>query len=308
MNVNKRVLLADLALFGIAVGWGYTFVLMKDILTEMTPLYFTGTRFLLAGIIIALFQYHKLKELTWKYWKAGLITGVSLCLAYTLQAFGTDLTTPGKSGVLSGMNVILVPFLYFIWSRMPLQLAPILGSFLAFAGLSVLSWNGGGALGHLNMGDMLILLCAVFFAVHIIQVHATFRKGVYFNPVLFAMVQLLVVGVIGTSLAVLTEPVPGPLSPYGWFAYSFDLIVGTLLAYLVQIGAQKYAPPIHVAVILSLESVFAFLFSWAIWGEPVTGWILLGIFLIVTGIYVTEMKDWIRLGKKGGGLPVKTGR
>ncbi len=296
MTINKRLLLADLSLLGIAIAWGYTFVLMKDLLDEMTPLYLTGTRFLLAGLIIAAFQYKKLKLITWDYWKVGIACGLALGMAYTLQAFGVNLTTPGKAGVLTGLAVIIVPFLYFFWSKMPVQKAPVIGSIMAFLGLSLLSWNGGGALDALNFGDFLVFLCAVFFAVHVVMVDQTYRNREHFDPILFAMIQLIVVGVLDTILAIIVEPVPAPLSPYGWFAYSFDLFLGTLLAYIVQLRAQQISPPIHVTLILSLESVFAFVFSWLIWGEPVTSWIIAGVVMILMGIYVTELK-----GLSGGG-------
>lgn len=305
MTINKRLLLADLSLLGIAIAWGYTFVLMKDLLDEMTPLYLTGTRFLLAGLIIAAFQYKKLKLITVDYWKVGIACGLALGLAYTLQAFGVNLTTPGKAGVITGLAVIIVPFLYFFWSKMPVQKAPVIGSIMAFLGLSLLSWNGGGSLGSLNFGDFLVFLCAVFFAVHVIMVDQTYRSREHFDPILFAMIQLLVVGILDTILAIIIEPVPAPLSPYGWFAYSFDLFLGTLLAYIVQLRAQQISPPIHVTLILSLESVFAFVFSWILWGEPVTSWIIAGVVMILLGIYVTELKGLSGEGKRK--MPDPTG-
>ncbi|GAB7388912.1 DMT family transporter [Bacillaceae bacterium] len=299
LAAKRRWILADLCLLGIAIGWGYTFVLTKDLLNEMTPLYFTGTRFLLAGIIIWTFTWKTVKKTQARHWKAGIICGLSLCCAFTLQIYGIEGTTPGKAGMITGTAVIIVPFLYFLTAGIPVQKVPLIGSFLAFFGLCLLSATDDGWTGF-NPGDLLVLASAFFFAVHVVLVNRMYAANdETFSPVTFAMIQLLVVGVTDCSLAVMFEPLPQNLTPYGWFAYSFDLFIGTLLAYLVQIWVQAYSPPTHVSLILSLESVFAFLFSWMLWGEPLTVQIALGILAIMAGIVITELND-LRMGKHAG--------
>ena len=288
MHAQKQVVMADLSLLGIAIGWGYTFILTKDLLSEMTPLFFTGSRFLLAGLILAAWQYRKWKTLSKQDWKAGIIAGVFLCLAYTLQIFGIDRTTPGKAGMITGLSVVMVPFLYYLWARSPLQKGPVVGSIAAFSGLCLLSWDGTWA--GMQQGDLLVLACAVFFAVHVVLVDRIYQSDMPTDPMFFAMVQLIVVGVIDLGLALVFEPGPTPLSPYGWFAYGFDLIVGTLLAYVVQLKAQLYTPPTHVSLILSLEALFAFFFSWLVWGEAMTQQAVWGAALMLAGILVAEWK------------------
>lgn len=287
MHVSRKRLLADLSLLGIAISWGYTFILAKDLLTEMTPLFFTGSRFLVAALILAIWQWKRIKEMTPFYWKAGIVSGILLCLAYTTQIYGIDLTTPGKAGMITGTAVVMVPFLYFLWSRTPIRKGPILGSFCAFFGLCLFSWDG--SLTGVNNGDLLVLLCALCFAIHTVYVDRTYEKEEPVNPLLFAMVQLAVVGVVGSILAVLFEPMPTQLSAYGWYAYLFELVVGTLIAYIVQLRAQSITTPIRVSLLLSLESVFAFGFSWLLWGEPVTVSILFGGIFLLAGIYITEI-------------------
>lgn len=253
----------------------------------MTPLFFTGSRFLVAALILAIWQWKRIKEMTPFYWKAGIVSGILLCLAYTTQIYGIDLTTPGKAGMITGTAVVMVPFLYFLWSRTPIRKGPILGSFCAFFGLCLFSWDG--SLTGVNNGDLLVLLCALCFAIHTVYVDRTYEKEEPVNPLLFAMVQLAVVGVVGSILAVLFEPMPTQLSAYGWYAYLFELVVGTLIAYIVQLRAQSITTPIRVSLLLSLESVFAFGFSWLLWGEPVTVSILFGGIFLLAGIYITEI-------------------
>lgn len=301
MAGKKYVVLADLSLLLIAVAWGYTFVLTKDLLEEVTPLFFVGTRFLLSALCIALWKWREIKTISLSLWKDGFICGLFLWAAFVLQIYGIDLTTPGKAGVITGTSVILVPFLYFLIARAPIKPGPILGSLLLFSGLCMLSWNGDFV--GINLGDLLVLGCAVCFALHVVMVDRTLQQKENVGTLPFVMIQLAVVGVVSLLLAFFTEPLPKLLSPYGWFAYSFDLFVGTLLAYLVQVKAQQYTPPTHVSLFLALESVFAFLFSWMLWGEEVTTQVIWGITLILCGIFITELLEALSKPKKLSSSP-----
>lgn len=289
MATKKQLIWADLSLFFIALAWGYTFVLSKDILTEMTPFYFLGTRFLLAALLLLPFVWRRLKKVSRDVWVQGIICGIVLCAAFTFQILGIDRTTPGKAGVITGTNVILVPFLYFIWRRKPVGKGAVIGSLLAFVGLTCLSGNEGWT--GISFGDFLVFLCAIFFALHILLVDRMYEQREDVDSLNFVMIQLLVVGVIDLAIALFVEPLPQLLSSYGWFAFLFDCLIGTLLAYVVQIKAQQFSPPVHVSILLSLEAVFAFLFSWLLWGEPVTPIVWTGVALMLAGIYITELGD-----------------
>lgn len=286
---KKQMIWADFSLFFIALAWGYTFVLSKDLLTEMTPFYFLGTRFLLAALLLLPFVWRRLRSAGTEVWQQGAICGLVLCAAFTLQLLGIDRTTPGKAGVITGTNVILVPFLYYLWRRKPVGKGAVAGSLLAFFGLACLS--GDGSWTGLSLGDLLVFLCAIFFALHILLVDRFYERQTKVDTLSFVMIQLLVVGLIDFVIALFAEPTPQALSPYGWFAFLFDCLVGTLLAYVVQIKAQQFSPPVHVSILLSLEAVFAFLFSWLLWGEPVTAMVWTGVILMLAGIYITELGD-----------------
>lgn len=293
MATKKQLIWADISLFIIALAWGYTFVLSKDILTEMTPFYFLGTRFLLAALLLLPFVWRRLRTVSREVWVQGLICGIVLCAAFTFQILGIDRTTPGKAGVITGTNVILVPFLYFLWRRKPVGKGAVIGSLLAFVGLTCLSGNEGWT--GIAFGDFLVFLCAIFFALHILLVDRMYEQHEDVDSLNFVMIQLLVVGVIDLAIALFVEPLPQPLSSYGWFAFLFDCLIGTLLAYVVQIKAQQFSPPVHVSILLSLEAVFAFLFSWLLWGEPVTPIVWTGVALMLVGIYITELGDHQKL-------------
>ncbi|WP_338448646.1 DMT family transporter [Niallia oryzisoli] len=297
MYGSRKMLFADLSMLLITISWGYSFILAKDLLVEMTPLFYTGSRFLLAAILLGLLQWKKLKYMNRLCLQAGSLAGVFLCVAYTAQIFGIGLTTPGKAGVITSTSVVIVPFLYFIFSRMHIQKGPIIGCVSAFIGLCLISWDGSWQ--GVNLGDLMVLICAVFFAIHLVYVDRTYIKLPDLDPMLFTIVQLTTVGVIDMIIALFLEPVPTNLSGYGWFAYLFAVIVGTLLGYMVQMHVQLNVSPMRVSLIFSLESVFAFGFSWLIWGEPVSSSILFGVLLLLTGIYITEFSNSSLTSKYG---------
>lgn len=292
MLLKRRVLWANLSMLGIAIAWGYTFVLSKELLKEMTPFYFIGTRFLLAALLIVPFKWKAIKNTSLLIWKMGTGCGLMLGAAFTLQILGIQLTTPGKAGVITGTLVVLVPFLYFTWARIPVQRGPVLGSISAFIGLFLLSSDGNWS--GINTGDLLAFLCAICFAVHMVMVDRIYSRGISFDAYVFVMIQLLVAGIVDTCIAVAIEPVPKPIAAYGWYAYGFDLLIGTLLAYIVQIKAQKYSSPTHISLLISFEPVFAFVFSCLLWGEVISIASIIGVFLILLGIFVTEAFDIIR--------------
>lgn len=289
MATKKQLIWADASLLFIALAWGYTFVLSKDILTEIAPYTFLGTRFLLASLILLPFVWRRMRGVSREVWIQGLICGIVLCAAYTFQILGIDRTTPGKAGVITGTNVVIVPFLYYLWRRKPVGKTAVIGSLLAFAGLVFLSGDEGWT--GIAFGDVLVFLCAIFFALHILLVDRVYEERADVDSLMFVMIQLLVVGVVDSIIALFVEPMPQALSPYGWFAFLFDCLIGTLLAYVVQIKAQQFSPPVHVSILLSLEAVFAFLFSWLLWGEPVTPIICTGVVLMLAGIYMAELGD-----------------
>lgn len=290
----RKSLFADLILFLITVSWGYTFVLTKDLVDEITPLYFIGSRFLIAAVLLLLFTWRSLRLVTKDDLRSGILAGLALGAAFNLQIFGIQWTTPGKAGLFTGTAVLWIPFFYFIWSRKPLRMDTVISAFIVFAGLALFSWKDSFDFIGLNAGDLLALGGALFFAVHVMMVDHYHQKRKSALPEsFFVMLQLFVVGVVTLIFAVPLEPFPSALSPYGWFAYGFDLLFGTLLAYMGQIYAQKYTHPAHVGIILAFESFFAYLFSWWLWGETLTHHMWMGIFMFVLGLAVAEASPYL---------------
>ncbi len=109
---SKKTLLADISLFIVAIVWGSGFIATKNALGDIPPLFLTGTRFALGGLILTCIFYKRLKTLSKSDILGAVSVGVILFLAFTTQTYGLQTTEAGKSAFLTGTNVVMVPF-YF---------------------------------------------------------------------------------------------------------------------------------------------------------------------------------------------------
>ncbi|HHW15397.1 MAG TPA: DMT family transporter, partial [Firmicutes bacterium] len=148
--------------------WGVTFSLTKQGVAVVPPLLFLALRFLLAFAVLVVAGFSRLRRLTPTEWRAGLVTGLVFAAGFITQTLGLRLTTAAKAAFITGISVVLVPLFSAVLLRLRPEPAEIAGSLLSFAGLAVLSVSRSLSLGLLSFGDFLALLCAGFFALHII--------------------------------------------------------------------------------------------------------------------------------------------
>lgn len=285
---KRRTLLADLSLLMVAIFWGSNFVIMKGALEEITPFTYLGLRFTTAFLLLAIFFWRRLVKLGPIQIMTGAVVGFFLFAGFAVQTLGLLHTTPGKSGFITGTSVIMVPFLYFLVTRISPGWWAFSGGFLAAVGLYFLSMEGPLILGY---GDLLTLIAAFFFAVHIV---ALGKFSPEWDFITLATLQLGFVGVFNLFLAFFFE---GGLSwqypPAIWGAILYAVFFCTILAFVTQTAAQRYTPATHTALILSLEAVFAGLFSYLFWGEIFNQQKILGAGLILTGILITELGPYL---------------
>ena len=215
-------------------------------------------------------------------WKAGCICGLALFVAASLQQVGLVYTDAGKAGFITAMYIVLVPILG-IFRKQRVSPAVIFSVILAVLGLYLLSClNAGG----INKGDLLILGCALAFAVQItcIDVLAGDLDGVRLN-----CVQALVVTVLSVPFMVFTETVEIPNLLACWLPLGFAGILSMGVAYTLQIQGQKALEPTTASVIMSLESVFAALGGWLVLKETMTGPELIGCCLVFAAVILSQL-------------------
>jgi drug/metabolite transporter (DMT)-like permease len=278
---------ADLALVGVALIWGATFVLVKEALRDVSTLLFLALRFGLASIALAL----AFRPLASRFGnrrillRGGGLAGLCLFAGYLFQTFGLKYTTPSKSAFITGLSIVMVPLIGAgIEGKLP-HVSEALGVAVATLGMGLMTLEGD-TLG-IGYGDLLTLACAVAFAAHIVVV-GHYAPRVSFEAL--SLVQIVAAGMaaLGTfwwAEAPLVRWRPGVL-----VALIVTGLLATALAFSVQAWAQQYTTPTHTALIFALEPVFAWLTSFLLTGEILSLRASLGAMLILAGILLVELK------------------
>ena len=282
---------ADFSLAFIALVWGATFVVVKGALTDISTLYFLALRFTLGSlcmlpILIPVFRQEQ-RSTIWRGLRGGFITGMILWLGYTLQTFGLQYTTAGKSGFITCLYIVLVPmFSAVLYRRWP-RVRELVGAAITAVGMMLLTLPSLDRRHfHFNFGDLLTLGCAVSFAFHML-VLGYFSQRERFEAV--ALGQIACVALL--SFAGLPwDPPRVHWSGSLVFAIVLTGLLATALAFIVQTWAQQYTSATRAALLFTLEPVFALVTAVLIGGEKTTGSASIGCGLILVGILAVELK------------------
>jgi drug/metabolite transporter (DMT)-like permease len=287
----SRSLKAHILLVLITLIWGSNFVVIKNALADISPLFFNAVRMSLAAVVLAAVFYRELGRFTASSLRSGLLVGIFLFVGNELQTEGLKYTTPSKSAFLTGVSVVLVPVLLALFWKRGLNRWTAVGVVLAFVGLYLLtipaSAGGGLNLRTMNQGDLFTLGAAVVFAFHIIFIeHATRTQG---------WQQITVVQVAVTAvLMILTVPVGEKVyvvwSPRVIWGIGITGFLSLALAFAIQAWAQQFTPATHTALIFTLEPVFAWLTSFIFLGERLGTRAGVGAACILAGLLISEQK------------------
>ncbi|UCH32153.1 MAG: DMT family transporter [Candidatus Bathyarchaeota archaeon] len=277
---------SELGLFYSAAIWGSTFFVVKDALNEINPLVLVGYRFLLAAIPLGGLCLITRKSL-FENIRHGLLAGSVLWLLYVSQTMGLDITTASNSGFITGLFVVFVPlFSLLIFKRKPIA-TEIMATIVAILGL----WMLTGGLTDVNAGDLITLIAAATYALHILILDKYVKAGD--DPYLLSFQQFLVVGaasllgggILGHPYLVIESKIIGVII--------FLALLPTLSAFVIQVVAQKITKPFRVSMILALEPVFAGLFAWTLGGEPIIFHRAIGGLLIFLGMLISGIRPRI---------------
>ena len=254
--------LAPWALLAVAAMWGISFVWMKDILDQQDVYSFLTSRFLVAAAAMILLKPKVLKLFTKELVFKGLIVGMALGSGYIFQTLGLDRTTPAITGFITGLYVVVTPVLASLFLKE--RLTPAMWGYvlLAVLGLAVLSVQGWS----IGLGEIFVLISAVFFAVHIILLGSWSKN--------FDAYALTVVQLIGCALlSAIPATINGYVAPPDlqvWGVIVFTALFATAIAFVIQTWSQARISTTKVAVILTMEVVFAAVFSVMYGMEPLT--------------------------------------
>ncbi len=280
--------MADLALLLLTLLWGTTFHFVKGVLEVASPGVFLAARFGVAAGVLAAAWLVRRDRPGAGLLRDGTLLGLFMLAGFVLQTIGLRYTTPARSGFLTGLSVLVVPFVARFALRRRVRASSWAGVVLAVAGLALLARPLEDALGAgVRLGDALTVGCAVAFA---LQIVFTSEWSPRHPLVPFVLLQVLVT----FAGALLLVPLEAPFlrgAGAARFAgtVAFTGVAMTAAAFFVMNWAQRRTTAVRAAVIFSLEPVSAALFSHLYGGAPIVHAEWAGGALIVLGVIVAEM-------------------
>ena len=293
-NGQKRGALAKAALLVATLIWGSTFIIFKDAMNGLPPLFILAFRYLVATVILSAVFFKKLRLINKTYLWQGAVLGVFLAAAYIFQTYGLQGATPGKNAFLTAVYCVLVPFVSWAFFGSRPDRFNFLAAATCLAGIGFVSLDGDLSV---MPGDWLTLVGGVFFALHIAFV-ARFNSDK--DAVTLTLVQFFTAGVICGAGSLCFETLPSSVPPAAWTEIIYLAVCGTAVAMLLQNVGQKYVSSSSAAIILSLEALFGVLFSVIFGYENLSVKLVIGFALIFFAIITSETK-WKFVRRRGGG-------
>jgi len=292
---DHRVYRADSLLMATAIIWGTGFVAQRVGMTYVGPLTFNGARFALGAMVLLPIAGRSepnsqmdpglVESLTgWPALYGGVLAGLVLFVAATLQQVGLVFTSAGKAGFITGLYVIIVPLLGLFWGHRP-GWGGWLGACLATGGLYLLSITGVMTFAP---GDLWVLAGAFFWAVHVLLLSWLSPR---MNGIKLACGQYAVCALLSLIGAGFTEDITLNGMRGALTAILYGGVISVGVAYTLQVIAQRDAPPIHAAVILSLEAVFAAIAGWLVLDEMLSTRGLIGCILMFSGMLTALLRS-----------------
>lgn len=288
--MNKKLIgiLASGGLILTAAIWGFAFVVVKDSVDTIPPVYMVSIRYTIAAVLLGFVLIPQFKKLNRYYWIHGAVTGLMLALGYITQTIGCKYTTAGKNAFLTTIYVILIPLISWPLNRKRPHFVVFLSAVMALVGIGLLALrNEGGVLGF-NVGDILTLICGLFYALHIIFT-AKFSQDK--NPVILTWIQFIVAAVFSWAVSPLIDgsfSVALLKSSRVIFSMLYLGILSSLVAFLLQNICLKYMESSLASLFLSLESVFGVVFSTIFLRERMTLVMIIGCVLIFAAITIAD--------------------
>ena len=285
---------AHLALLACSFFWGVTFVVVKNALLDISVFAYLSARFILGVLPLIWFYRADLRKMTRDEVWAGLQVGLFMFGGYAFQTAGIARTTASKSAFITGLSVVFVPIFLAVFWRKKIGAWAWLGAVASFIGLYYLTAPPEG-LANLNRGDLLVMGCAVLYAMQIIFISG--YSGKYSLGALSCL-QVMLAGTLATVAVPLLNITR--LEPF-FIRYTFQMEFGvivtaiftTALAYPLLVWGQKHTTATNTALILTFEPVFAAITSFIVLHERLGGRSLLGAVLILGGICIAEWKGTI---------------
>jgi len=286
--VDLRVYKANFFLLLTAVIWGSAFVAQRIGMGHIGPFTYNGIRFALGAImLLPVVRFWDGTAATDKGFSrkvilGGILAGIVMFAGASLQQIGLIYTTAGKAAFITGLYVVMIPMIGCFRGDKP-GAGGWIGAVFAVSGLYLLSVTEDFTLAP---GDLWELIGAFFWTAHMLILS---RLSPRVNPVRLACIQAAVCSFLSLIIAVFTESVTFDSLHGAMIPIFYGGLMSVGVAYTLQVVAQRDAPPVHAAIILSLEALFAALAGWLILDETLTFRALIGCILMLSGMMAAQL-------------------
>lgn len=280
---------STILLFLTAIIWGFAFVAQRVGAEFVGAFTFNGVRFMLGACslipVILLFEREKVdKKIIISNLVPGILAGVILFIASTLQQYGVEITqSAGKAGFLTGLYTVLVPLIRFLMGKKTSVLT-FIGAIFAVIGLFFLCMTGDEI--SFGMGDIVLIIGAFFWAGHILVVDKFVHKT---SPLKFSFFQFIVCGALSLIFALALEDIQFEAIKSAGVPILYGGIMSVGVAYTCQILGQKNSDPTFASIVFSTESVFSAIGGALLLNEIMNGRGYLGCVLIFIGIVLSQL-------------------
>jgi drug/metabolite transporter (DMT)-like permease len=292
-NMKSQQLRSSILLLLAALIWGFSFVAQKTSMDYIGPFTFNGIRFILGSLsllpLILIFSKKpsassvpSIGSDRKQTVQAGLKVGLVLFVGASLQQIGLIYTTAGKAAFITGLYIVIVPLLgLFVKQRLNINMG--LGAVIAALGLYFLSITDRFTL---SLGDLLELIGALFWSIHILLIDRYAQK---IDLLKLSLLQMVTCGVLSLSVAVFTETIAWSSIEQALIPLVYGGVFSAGVAYTLQIVGQKNAKPAQAAIILSMEAVFAALGGYLLLHEHMSTRGLMGCLLMLIGMLLPQL-------------------
>lgn len=285
----KTKLKSTILLFLTAIIWGFAFVAQRVGAEFVGAFTFNGVRFMLGACslipVILLFEREKIDlKLLKNNVLPGILAGVVLFIASTLQQYGVEITqSAGKAGFLTGLYTVLVPLIRFVMGKKTSVLT-FVGAIFAVTGLFFLCMTGDEI--SFGIGDIVLIIGAFFWAGHILVVDKFVHTT---SPLKFSLIQFIICGILSLIFAVILEDIEFSAIKSAGIPILYGGIMSVGVAYTCQILGQKESDPTFASIVFSTESVFSAIGGALLLNEIMSGRGYLGCVLIFIGIVLSQL-------------------
>ena len=298
---KDSALKAQLVLISITILWAGTFTLVKSALESVSSLMFLAVRFTLATAVFYPFVHSRLYRINRHAIVGGGIVGLFFFMGFAFQTIGLETTTATKSAFITGTFIVFTPLFQTILEQRVPRWANLVGIFLVFIGIIMMSAGEGSPLQILkeigtdfSIGDFFTLICAISYAIYLVYLDM-YSHEIDYRVMTFAQISFSAVASILLTLVFHFsdwQVIRFELTSEVFFAFLYTGIVASIVATMLQTKFQRFVTPTKAAILFSMEPIFAAVISYFYLGEVLTAAGFIGCAVIFAGLLISEfVKD-----------------